>query len=248
MRLQHLTWLEAERQLARSPGILMPIGSTEQHGPNGLIGTDALTAEAIAVAAGDAADILVGPTIHVGMAQHHMGFVGSMTLRPATMIAVVRDHVMSLVHHGFTRFLFVNGHGGNVATLSAAYAEIYAEVRERHGAGGPDVRCQTLNWYEAGTVGQVARDLFGSADGRHATASEVSVTQHILPETIKRVPMDPPVAPTGGFYDWRHYRRTFPDGRIGSNPALATPEAGRRLFEAAVDGVARGFATFARAD
>ena len=60
----------------------MPIGSTEQHGPTGLVGTDALTAEAIGQRLGDKVDAYVAPTISVGMAQHHLGFSGSMTLKP----------------------------------------------------------------------------------------------------------------------------------------------------------------------
>ena len=64
----------------RSQSIIIPIGSTEQHGPNGLIGTDALCAEAVAKGVGEKAEALVAPTISVGMAQHHLGFPGSMTL------------------------------------------------------------------------------------------------------------------------------------------------------------------------
>ncbi len=103
MQLQLCTWAEVEDHLKNSTGIIVPIGSTEQHGPNGLIGTDALTAELIAQGIGEAADALVAPTIAVGMAQHHMAFTGSMTLRPSTLIAVVRDTVQSLARHGFDR-------------------------------------------------------------------------------------------------------------------------------------------------
>ncbi len=118
MLLQHQTWREVEDYLGRSKGIILPIGSTEQHGPNGLIGTDAICAEVIARGVGEAADAMVGPTIGVGVAVHHMDFTGTMTVRPSTLIALMQDYVLSLARHGFRRFYFINGHGGNIATNS----------------------------------------------------------------------------------------------------------------------------------
>ncbi|HZU90756.1 MAG TPA: creatininase family protein, partial [Stellaceae bacterium] len=71
--------------------------------------------------------------------------------------------------------------------------------------------------------------------------SEVAITQFAYPEAIKRAPLDPPVAPRGEFTDAADYRRNFPDGRIGSNPALATPETGRLLYDAAVAALAKDY-------
>ncbi|MFM7794653.1 MAG: creatininase family protein, partial [Microcystis panniformis] len=71
MLLQLSTWLEVESYLEQSQGIIIPIGSTEQHGPTGLIGTDALCAEAIAKGVGTQVQAMVAPTLNVGMALHH---------------------------------------------------------------------------------------------------------------------------------------------------------------------------------
>jgi len=245
MLLQHQTWQEVERYLDRSNGIILPIGSTEQHGPNGIIGTDAICAEVIAQRVGESADALVGPTIGVGIAVHHMGFAGSMTVRPSTLIAIIHDYVLSLARHGFRRFFFINGHGGNIATMQAAFSEIYATFEGAIGTPRPDeLRCRLANWWDGRVMHALAKELFGDDEGSHATASEVALTQYVLPETTKQVPLDPPRAPTGRFHGPADYRRRFPDGRIGSNPGLATPDKGKFLYEASVPELTKTYASF----
>jgi creatinine amidohydrolase len=241
MQLQLQTWQEVEAYLQASRAIILPIGSTEQHGPIGLIGTDTICAEIIARGVGDATGALVAPTIAVGMAQHHLGFAGSITLRPSTLIAVLQDMIASLVKHGFERFYVLNGHGGNIATLVAAFSEIYAAHSLSAAANAPPIKCRLKNWWQNPQTLALARELYGDAEGSHATPSEVAVTQFAYPDAIKSVPLDPPVAPRGDFADAADYRRKFPDGRIGSNPALATPEAGRRLYETAVAAITKDY-------
>ena len=233
MQLQLQTWPEVETYLARSQAIIVPIGSTEQHGPTGLIGTDAICGEVVGRALGEATGTLVAPTLGVGMAQHHLAFAGSMTLRPSTLIAVVRDWVGSLARHGFRRFYFVNGHGGNVATVTAAFSEIYAEASLAGAGNAPAIKCRLRNWYEMPGVKALSKELFGDQEGSHATPSEVSLTWHAYPEQERHLKLDPQVAPKGEFADAADYRRQFPDGRIGSNPDLASPAAGARLLAAA---------------
>jgi creatinine amidohydrolase len=247
MRLHLLTWPDVERYLARSQSILIPIGSTEQHGPNGLIGTDALSAEAVAWGIGDKLDALVAPTISVGMAQHHMAFAGSMTLLPSTLIAVIKDWVFSLARHGFRRFYFVNGHGGNIATVQAAFSEIYAAASLGQGGNEPALRCRLRNWWQADGIAALSRELYGSSEGSHATPSEVSLTWHLHPEAARPMRLEPEVAPSGEFSDAADYRQRFPDGRIGSNPGLASAEAGKRLLDLAVAGLTEDYRRWALA-
>jgi creatinine amidohydrolase len=245
MLLQHQTWQEVEDYLGRSKAIILPIGSTEQHGPNGLIGTDAICAEVIARGVGDAVNALVGPTIGVGIAVHHMGFAGSMTVRPSTLIAIMHDYVLSLARHGFRRFFFINGHGGNIATVQAAFSEIYAAFEGAIGTRREgELRCRLANWWDGKVMHDLGKEVFGDDEGSHATASEVALTQFALPDTIKQVTLDPPRAPTGRFHGPADYRRRFPDGRIGSNHGLANPEKGKRFYDAAIPELAKTFTTF----
>lgn len=249
MRLQLMTWPEVETYLKRSTGILIPIGSTEQHGPTGFIGTDALCPEIVAEKLAKEVDALIAPTISVGMAQHHLGFAGSITLRPTTLISVIGDYVTSLARHGFERFFFVNGHGGNIATVKTAFDEIYAERSlgtARHNRAA--VRCMLRNWFMCPSVRAIEDDVFGAANGSHATAGEVSLTYFGYPEDGKRISssnkLTPEIAPDGDFYDCDDYRSRFADGRMGSDPTLATVAIGERLRDAAVKDLAVDYRAF----
>jgi creatinine amidohydrolase len=247
--LLHLsTWQEVETYLQQSKGIIFPIGSTEQHGPTGLIGTDAICAEAIARGVGEATGAMVGPTINVGMALHHTAFPGSISLRPSTMIQVVRDYVSSLVKAGFTKFYFINGHGGNIATLKAAFSETYAYLEDLQIPHAYQVQCQVANWFMCRSVFQLAKELYGDQEGSHATPSEVAVTQFVYPEAIKQAPLSPEVAGGHKIYSATDFRNRYPDGRMGSNPALATPEHGKQFYDVAVKELSNGYLEFVNSD
>ncbi len=244
--LLHLsTWPEVEAYLQHTNGIILPIGSTEQHSPIGLIGTDAICAEAIAKGVGAAHQALVGPTINVGMALHHLAFPGSMSLRPSTMILVIRDYITSLAKAGFRKFFFINGHGGNVATLKAAFAETYDHLAD---LGLSGARCQVNNWYMGSGVYKLAKELYGDQEGSHATPSEVALTWYVHPEAIKQVPLSAEVGRGHPIYSAADFRSHYPDGRMGSNPALATPEQGQRFYELAVQEISQAYLAFMQSE
>lgn len=245
MRLHLCTWPEVEDYLTRSRGIIFPIGSTEQHGPTGLIGTDAICAEIVAKGVGEATGALIGPTINVGMALHHLAFPGSVSLRPSTLIALIEDYVKPLARHGFERFYFVNGHGGNVASMKAAFSQTYAAIADANLPNAGRVRCKLANWYEGKAVSELAAKLYGDQEGSHATPSEVALTQFAYPEAIKTAPLSPQVAPSGrSIYSATDFRAFYTDGRMGSNPDLATPAQGQQFYELAVKEISASYLAF----
>jgi len=245
MLLSLSTWPEIEDYLQRCTGIIIPVGSMEQHGPTGLIGTDSICPQVIAENAARDADVLVGPVFNVGCAQHHLGFSGTLTLRPSTMIAAMVDWCQSLRRHGFTHIYWLNGHGGNTATLQAAFAEIYAERSLHAGSAAPPaLSLLARNWWELPAVMDTCRRLHPQHDGMHATASEVSVTWAAYPQQVRQQKLKPKVAPTGPFSDAEDYRRRFPDGRIGSDPTQASVAAGEEIIRTAAATLLSDFRSF----
>ena len=231
MRLQLMTWPEVERYLTSSNGIIIPIGATEQHGPTGLIGTDAICAETLAWKTGALADAIVGPTLSVGMSEHHMHFPGSITLRPTTLATVVCDVALSLARHGFKRIFFLNGHGGNTSSIDAGFFEAYAKAPKLID-GGDEVRCLCAVWWDTKSAQTLSAELFGDKDGDHATASEVSVAAAAYPDHLKSAEMADEPPPTTRIFGPADFRRRYPEGRLGSHPNLASVEAGQRIVEA----------------
>jgi creatinine amidohydrolase len=253
MRLELQTWPKIRDYLVHSRGIIVPLGSTEQHGPEGLTGTDHLCPEAIARRLGAEHSILVAPTIQVGMSQFHLDFPGSMSLRPSTLMAVVQDYISSLARTGFERVYFLNGHGGNVAPTRAAFQEFYAALSMAGRDGDVRMRCKLKNWWDLPQVDARRRALYGSAEGFHGTPSEVAITMAAFPEAIREFALPPP--PSHGrndlmehagdnYYEATDYRRRFPDGRVISDSARATRAAGEELLALAVADLASDYGIF----
>ena len=243
--LLHLsTWAEIETFLQRSRAIVVPIGSNEQHGPTGLLGTDWLCPEIIAHEAQKSGDILVAPTFNVGMAQHHLGFPGTISLRPSTFIAAIGDWTRSLALHGFEKIFFLNGHGGNVASIEAAFSELYAEASFQRRRAGFALKLR--NWWDIKGVMGLTRQQFPVGHGSHATPSEIAVTQWAYPDAIKAANYAPQVAGSGPIREALDFRARHPDGRMGSDPNLASPEKGGELVAMAAKGLIEEVEAFAR--
>ncbi len=244
IRLDLCTWPEIEKYLANCRGIILPIGSTEQHGPTGAIGTDAITAEAVALEVGRLSGVLVAPTQSYGMAEHHLGFPGTMSLKSSTLGNLIHDLLLSLARHGFERVFIINGHGGNIATVKACFPKVYQSIEGLNLPVSNFFRCKLVSWFTVPSVYQEAKELYGENEGQHATPSEIALTLHLHPSLLKKQRKLPPSFPSGPIYDWSDFRKRYPDGRMGSDPFLAKPSHGQKLLNKAAIALSNDLSEF----
>jgi len=136
MRLGEATWTEVQHLVdnriaddgTRTPVILIPVGSTEQHGPHLPISTDTLIAEEIVARAIHLTDgLMVGPTLAVTASGEHAGFAGTLSIGTAVMHDVIVELGRSA--DWAAGVVFVNGHGGNSSAMTAAVGTLVKEGR-----------------------------------------------------------------------------------------------------------------------
>lgn len=231
--LARLTWRDAKAAFARAKVALVPVGSCEQHGPHMTLDTDIAIANAFArlLAERLGEDAILCPPVNYGMSEHHLAFAGTLTWRAETFLGVARDTVESLAHHGMTKVLFVNGHGGNLDGLRLAAREA---ARDR------GVEVGGVMW------ALLAADLIAQqASGQHAHACDIetSVAMAIAPEAVLAdrieapVPAEHPaiIQPVGARVDFPvRFEQWTGNGSIG-DPRLATKQLGDEIVALALE-------------
>jgi creatinine amidohydrolase len=127
-RFDELTDPEIAAALDRSPRVVLPMGSVEQHGPHLPTGTDFLAATSIALEVAGHLDALVLPLCPLGVTPMHMPYRGTVTLRPETLQNVVLDIGSSLAAHGCREFVILNWHEGNIPSLALVSERLHREL------------------------------------------------------------------------------------------------------------------------
>jgi creatinine amidohydrolase len=148
-RIRDCNWMQVEEYLARDDRVLLPVGSTEQHGYLSLE-TDNILAERVSAEAAEPLGVLVLPVLPYGLTPAFAAYPGSPSLRFETYAALLRDLLDSLHGQGFRRFLLVNGHGGNVP--AAALVREWAMVH-------PDAQAIFHSWWSSERVLAAAREV-----------------------------------------------------------------------------------------
>lgn len=232
LKLEEQTWPKVEQYLQKSRKIVWPMGSTEQHGPSGLLGIDFLSALKIAEAVSGMTQVMMAPVLPFGMAVHHMDFAGTITLSPATYLLVLTELFQSLFKHGFTEIFVINGHGGNIAPITSAFSQCKQKEETQI--------LKLINWWIMPEVTAYEKQVFANENGFHATCGEISVTRYTHPEAyqnvnFERLPVtsDAPHWPMSS----REFRAHYPAGNMGSQPVLSSAEHGERIFSLATTAI-----------
>jgi creatinine amidohydrolase len=156
--------------------VIVPTGSTEQHGPHGPLLTDVLVPNEVARRVAPRIGAVVAPTINYGLSYPHVGFTGVVHIRIPTFMALIEDVAVSLAAIGFKRIVFLNGHYDN--TMAIAYACANAAPRL------PDaVRAFPVNYWDGMTAGEAA-EFFDPSNGLHANKGETSAVMAIDPGLV----------------------------------------------------------------
>jgi creatinine amidohydrolase len=236
LRYNHLTWQEMNDAIAAQPVVLLPVGSTEQHGPHLPLDVDIFLCEQVCleIARRMPGKVLVLPPVPYGLNLHHIDFPGTIHIEPEVFIAFCLNVTKSVAYHGFKRILVVNGHGSN-----APLADLVA----RKTVLATESICASVSYY---VFGQEAFDGVKESEvTAHADEFETSLYLALAPE---RVQMERAVA--GDDHRARHMssdsvgKVRFSDwwGRwtttgVHGDPRPANAEKGKVIWEAVLRGM-----------
>lgn len=238
---QRLKAAELNERAAAGAVVLLPVASTEQHGPHLATGVDCLLAGEVCKRAAEKAQAagvpaVVAPVLWPGLAEHHMAMGGSFTLSLSTYRAVLLDLCRSIERAGFRRIVIVNGHGGNMAALNALSAEL------THALGVP----LAITTYFLLAEPAFAAILEDQSGVRHACEAETSMMLASHPDLVDAGRLAEAHGPNaestaavlaGAFHSWRSFKELSPSGVIG-DARRATAEKGEKLLEAAAEALA----------
>ena len=226
----------------RDAVVIVPVGSNEQHGTHLTTQVDSLLVHEIALRAARLATattpVVVAPTVWSGLAEHHMSLGGTLSLDLTTFFALLRCICRSLVRQKFRRILLLNGHGGNIAALTAVVNELAVEF-------GVPISATTY-WPLASEA--FARILERQKTVRHACEAETSMLLALSPELVDMSRIDDAVGPTErelteiagteAVHRWRSFKSRTRHGAIG-DARTANADKGQKLLTAAAEAVAK---------
>lgn len=172
--LQEMTWTDVRDYVDKCDMVIIPIASTEQHGPHLPLGTDYYEALGMSKLISAKTGVVVAPVLLAGYSVYHSGFPGTLSLKPETMEQVLFETAEMLMRYGFRRFMFFNYHGGNNIVQQKVMHRINHTTEAIAVAIGGGSPIQKGSYQEKGEVLD-----------QHAGIGETSLMLHLKPELVK---------------------------------------------------------------
>ncbi len=237
MYLAEKAWPDLETYFRNESLALVPVGSTEQHGPHLPLATDHLIAEGFARGVAEQTGYLCTPTINIGVSPHHKQFHGTMWVDPPAFRAYVESFSRNLAYHGIDRIIYVNAHGGNVEHLR----EVGRRLRD-------DETMYAIEWMWNDSIPDLVDDLF-ERNGPHGGPKETAMIQHFKNEWVAEDRLaearDGGLAgfdsETGRKFGSRVYYDAIEnaDNGVFGDQTDATAEKGEQMYDAASEQLVR---------
>ena len=255
----YLSYVDIQEYLKTKDTILIPIASTEQHGPHLPLYTDTITAVEISERISEQIGVLHTPPIWAGYSPQHMYGVGqgrgTITLRASTLLNFMNDVARSLIHHGFSRIIFINGHGSNIKVVDPVlrklryetgalisfvkpYMERYTGILEGLMENPPE---ETPGWHSSEL--ETSQDMAWNPD---LVRMERAVdTRAHIPEFLPKAFSKNDGMPDAEFEGYQYFsfpmdHHEFVENGIIGNPMRASAEKGEEAFRRLSEHVARG--------
>jgi creatinine amidohydrolase len=245
VHLSKASWTDADA--AGTDLAVLPVGSTEQHGPHAPLGTDALAAASVAERGADryGGEVVVAPAIPVGVAEEHRHFAGTLWVSEDTFRSYVGETVASLASHGWNRVVVVNGHGGNVAPLRETCGRL---TRDGTAYAVP------FTWFDAVDADDVDTWPEDASMG-HGGPLETSLLRAIAADLVDEERFEEATA--GGADGWGEWQSgtnlaydtaEFTESGVVGDPGLSSEAFGYQLLDAASRALAELLAAVAGRD
>jgi len=209
--LQEMTWPDVRDYLKNCDMVIIPLGSTEQHGPHMPLGSDYYEALGMSKLISARTGVVVVPVLLAGYSEYHSGFPGTLSLKPETMEQVLFETVEMLIKYGFGRFLFFNYHGGNNIVQQKIIYRINQTTEAVAAAIGHD--------------SPIEKEEEGEFFDWHAGVSETSIMLYLKPELVKMERAEKPkIHFPPRMQKLRALTEKYPELMVVWNSLLATPE------------------------
>ena len=216
---------------------VLPVSSVEQHGAHLPVLTDVIFGDYFGTMIADGLNAALLPTLPYGTCLEHSAFRGSFTLRPETLMQVVRDLADAAEQQGFRYLVLVNSHGGNFCIGPAA--------RDINRLNRP-LKILLVNWWEFADPAASMEDVSGGKE-IHAGAWETSLLMVIRPDLVGTDFRDMPVDPRDPLPLDRRDLTTFGSGRLNPAGVLGSPSKAKvEIGQAAIDSIRKNIFPYLR--